>query len=513
MIDAGDDEASVGLLFVALTRVRHPTHIAFNPWPGIERVTSVIARKQALKNRKVHEVNLRALALQTAQRYGHPTVAPTSKQAAASRKSPVTASLLQPRLRQTRSSPSKRKSPDKPQQQPPVQQPQRRSPRKHASPQKPPISPAAHQLPPHLPKAIALIPSIFRRRNQVGDFLWEINASLRLSQSSGSSKTLWIFNDNQEDRRSSVAGGGNAAIRPYNVYGVHKAAPLSAGITTGSNGAGYPQLSAVTQKVIDEDLAAIATLLKSGAYDIVKFSSDGSGGLGCGIFAQTLGSDVKQYILDGLRRVVTSSQGQSSSSQGQSSSSQGQSSSSQGQSRSSQGSSRGHKRARPTGGEQTERARLQRQREYDKNGAAVAELNLPRLVTHARSPLQPAPLLPWQLEFAQADGLEVKARVVDFWSGSQGTRTAIASWLRDLGFDVTVTADRAQIGQACGYVAARATGLMYAAGNAWRSIDVSDAVDAVWIQRGNASLGNGQTSDVFLETQEVHMLASHFHDD
>ena len=209
MIDAGDDEASVGLLFVALTRVRHPTHIAFNPWPGIERVTSVIARKQALKNRKVHEVNLRALALQTAQRYGHPTVAPTSKQAAASRKSPVTASLLQPRLRQTRSSPSKRKSPDKPQQQPPVKQPQRRSPRKHASPQKPPISPAAHQ---HLPKAIALIPSIFRRRNQVGDFLWEINASLRLSQSSGSSKTLWIFNDNQEDRRSSVAGGGNAGF-------------------------------------------------------------------------------------------------------------------------------------------------------------------------------------------------------------------------------------------------------------------------------------------------------------
>lgn len=32
-------DAGVGLLFVAMTCVRHPTHIAFTPWPGIECVT------------------------------------------------------------------------------------------------------------------------------------------------------------------------------------------------------------------------------------------------------------------------------------------------------------------------------------------------------------------------------------------------------------------------------------------------------------------------------------------
>ena len=68
MVDAGDDEKSVGLLFVAMTRVRHPRHIAFSPWPGIERVTSVIARKPALRQRKQHEQTLRGLAAQTTRR-------------------------------------------------------------------------------------------------------------------------------------------------------------------------------------------------------------------------------------------------------------------------------------------------------------------------------------------------------------------------------------------------------------------------------------------------------------
>ena len=324
VIDAGDDERSVGLLFVAMTRVRHPSHIAFSPWPGIDRVTSVIARKPALRKRKQHETQLRGLANETATRLGLPPLVQPSL-----RLNPVNAQSRQPAIRP----PSHRSTP-----------------------------PIGNQLPP-----------------------WK--------------------------KRSS---------------------PRSSTPTTNQGLTRQPQQKRPKQPS--------PQLLPS------------------------------------------------------------------------QGPSCGQKRARPTTDQQTERARLQRQREYDKNGAAVAALNLPRLVTRARSRLQPAPELPWLLELARADGLEMKARVVDFWSGSQGTRTAIASWLRDLGFDVTVTADRAQIGQACGYVAARVIGLMYAAGNAWRSIDVSDAVDAVWIQRGNASLENGKTTDVNLETQEVHMLASRFHD-
>ena len=88
--------------------------------------------------------------------------------------------------------------------------------------------------------------------------------------------------------------------------GAHRKAPLAAGVTTGSNGAGYRTLSHQVKRIIDEDLAHIEALLATGAYGAVVYSGDGHGGLGCGIFARTLGADVKRYILDGLRRVVGS---------------------------------------------------------------------------------------------------------------------------------------------------------------------------------------------------------------
>ena len=62
------------------------------------------------------------------------------------------------------------------------------------------------------------------------------------------------------------------------------------------------------------------------------------------------------------------------------------------------------------------------------------------------------------------------------------------------------------------YVASRATGLMYAAGDDWRSINVSDAVEARWIGLGNALLENGWLSDDYLEQQHVYMLAQLFHE-
>jgi hypothetical protein len=68
IIDAGDDEKNVGLLFVAITRVRHPTALAFDPMPSFERVTSIIANKPALRLRKMHERQLRQLSSATAFR-------------------------------------------------------------------------------------------------------------------------------------------------------------------------------------------------------------------------------------------------------------------------------------------------------------------------------------------------------------------------------------------------------------------------------------------------------------
>ena len=69
VIDAGDDERATGQLFVALTRVRHPDHVAFDPMPEKDRVTTIIARKRQLKDRKVHEQHLRRKASQTRVKY------------------------------------------------------------------------------------------------------------------------------------------------------------------------------------------------------------------------------------------------------------------------------------------------------------------------------------------------------------------------------------------------------------------------------------------------------------
>ena len=131
--------------------------------------------------------------------------------------------------------------------------------------------------------------------------------------------------------------------------------------------------------------------------------------------------------------------------------------------------------------------------------AAVASRGLPPLLALARSPLAPAPTLPPPLVIARAAGLVLEARVVDFYAGSQGTRNSIHTWLQDLGFNVTVTADQVQIGPVCGYVAARATNLMYAAGEQFCAVDVGDAADEQWIELGNAVLENDEVVAVFLE--------------
>ena len=156
------------------------------------------------------------------------------------------------------------------------------------------------------------------------------------------------------------------------------------------------------------------------------------------------------------------------------------------------------------------RAALVAQREFDVNSLAVISLGL-QILNFGTAAL-PAPVRPAWLSDALASGLVMQARVVDFWSGSGEFRRSLRVWLERIGFDVTVTDDRSQIGAACGYVAGRATGIMYAAGDDWRSINVSDAVEARWIHIGNMLLENGWLSDDYLEVQHVYRLAQLFHE-
>ena len=50
----------------------------------------------------------------------------------------------------------------------------------------------------------------------VGDFVKEVHTALRRQQGSKGSCTLWVYNDNEQDRHSAIAGEGDTKIRPYN---------------------------------------------------------------------------------------------------------------------------------------------------------------------------------------------------------------------------------------------------------------------------------------------------------
>ena len=107
--------------------------------------------------------------------------------------------------------------------------------------------------------------------------------------------------------------------------------------------------------------------------------------------------------------------------------------------------------------------------------------------------------------------LILEGRIIDGWAGLQAERYAWRDWLRHLTFLVNVSDDMAQIGPACGYVAARATNLMFAA-DGWRGVDVRDAVDRCWYELGNEVLENGKTNPQYLETQHVYELVDTFHE-
>lgn len=140
-----------------------------------------------------------------------------------------------------------------------------------------------------------LIKSQFSGPRQDGDFSWMIDRPKY-------ARSLFIFNDNEMQfiafhtghAAGFTAGGGNAAIRPYQGHSPIRAA----GIPTGEK-SGYQHLDLNVRALVDDALAHIQRLLKSGNYDEVIFSYDAANdSLGTGIFV--VGDEVKSYIYQSL---------------------------------------------------------------------------------------------------------------------------------------------------------------------------------------------------------------------
>ena len=140
-----------------------------------------------------------------------------------------------------------------------------------------------------------IIKSQFLGPGQDGDFSWMIDRPEY-------ARSLFIFNDNEMQfiafhtghAAGFTAGGGNAAIRPYQGHSPVRAA----GIPTGEK-SGYQHLDLNVRALVDDAMAHIQRLLKSGNYDEVIFSYDAANdSLGTGIFV--VGDEVKSYIYQSL---------------------------------------------------------------------------------------------------------------------------------------------------------------------------------------------------------------------
>ena len=140
-----------------------------------------------------------------------------------------------------------------------------------------------------------VIKSRFSGPGQDGDFSWMIDRPEY-------ARSLFIFNDNEMQfiafhtghAAGFTAGGGNAAIRPYQGHSPIRAA----GIPTGEK-SGYQHLDLNVRALVDDAMAHIQRLLKSGNYDEVIFSYDAKyDSLGTGIFH--VADEVKSYIYESL---------------------------------------------------------------------------------------------------------------------------------------------------------------------------------------------------------------------
>ena len=148
-----------------------------------------------------------------------------------------------------------------------------------------------HSIDPPKVASMKVTKSQYTGSGSVGDFSWMIDRPEY-------ARSLFIFNDNEMQfiafhtghEAGFTAGGGNAAIRPYQGHSPIRAA----GIPTGEK-SGYQHLDLNVRALVDDAMAHIQRLLASGNYDEVIFSYDAANDtLGTGIFQ--VADEVKSYI-------------------------------------------------------------------------------------------------------------------------------------------------------------------------------------------------------------------------
>ena len=115
-------------------------------------------------------------------------------------------------------------------------------------------------------RKISIIPVEFRNIGEYGDFGWMIK------QEEYYKDALFIFNDNGPSHRTYIEGGGNATIRPYNIYNKNppKNSGISAGISTGGffnddgggqQGSGFTDINDAVTEQLNMELAEIYIIL------------------------------------------------------------------------------------------------------------------------------------------------------------------------------------------------------------------------------------------------------------
>jgi hypothetical protein len=133
-----------------------------------------------------------------------------------------------------------------------------------------------------------VIGTVFTKKNQTGDFDWMI-------KSGNYGDALFLFNDDEKRHKWKKAGQGNAVIRKYNKHSIE--IPRSAGIITGTDGAGYESLDWKTKAVIDICFAEVREIIQKYGYKKVYYSAKTPNGLlGTSIFV--VGQDVLEYVTD-----------------------------------------------------------------------------------------------------------------------------------------------------------------------------------------------------------------------
>jgi len=147
--------------------------------------------------------------------------------------------------------------------------------------------------------SVEVIGTVFAGRGQKGDFAWMI-------EQPDYADAFFVFNDNEEQFRAHLsdphsslgcsAGGGNAAIRPWQCA----SPPRAAGIPTGTlTHGGYSALTEAVRQLVDEAVARIGTIATEHGYRRVFYSAaDAGGALGTGIFA--VDEAVKAYVVERL---------------------------------------------------------------------------------------------------------------------------------------------------------------------------------------------------------------------